>query len=247
MKRLIIYLSITIILLLVWQYFGSTNNTVRLYISSPSLVLEYIGQNYQGLIKATGITLIQAVAGLLISITISFIMMFVYFIKPRFLYYVLPIMIISQVIPVIVLAPFFIILLGIGMVSKIAMAAVISFFPVFISFVQGYKAISKNTHELMQIYGANLKFKILNVYIPLSMPSIMAGLKISATLAVIGSIVTEFTGAKYGIGKNLFISSVRLNPDLMMSSLLLASLIGLSLYGLIAGIEKKYGAWYIKI
>jgi ABC-type nitrate/sulfonate/bicarbonate transport system permease component len=63
--------------------------------------------------------------------------------------------------------------------------------------------------------------------------------------AVIGSIVAEFTGAKYGIGKNLFVSAIRLDPDLMMSSLFLASLLGLSLYGLVVSVERKYGKWYL--
>ncbi len=230
---------------MLWNYFGSTSNTVRLYISSPILVVKYIIENYQELIKAVGITLLEASAGLILATALSFTVMIVCFVKPKLLHYILPVMVVSQVIPVIVLAPFFIIVLGIGIASKIAMAIVISFFPVFISFVQGYKAISPNIHELMSVYQAPLKFRIFHVYIPLAMPSIIAGLKVSATLAVIGAIVAEFTGAKYGIGKNLFISAIRLDPDLMMSSLLLASLMGLALYGLVVSIERKYGTWYL--
>ena len=153
-------------------------------------------------------------------------------------------MITSQVIPIIVLAPFFIILFGIGLTSKIIMAAVISFFAIFISFTQGYKAISRNIHELMTVYNAPLSFRIKEVYFPLAMPSIMSGLKVSATLAVIGAIVAEFTGARYGIGKNLFVSAIRLEPDMMMTSLILAALLGLALYGIINYIDKKYGFWY---
>ncbi|MEZ4103053.1 MAG: hypothetical protein R3B55_00555 [Candidatus Paceibacterota bacterium] len=78
------------------------------------------------------------------------------------------------------------------------------------------------------------------------MSSIIAGLKISSTLAVLGAIVAEFTGSKVGIGKNLFISSIRLQPDLMMASLILAGLIGFIMYGIILIIEKKYGYWYKK-
>ncbi|MBK7683453.1 MAG: ABC transporter permease subunit [Bacteroidetes bacterium] len=97
--------------------------------------------------------------------------------------FVLPIMVTSQVIPLIVLAPFFIILFGFGLCSKIAMAAVISFFPIFVNFAQGYKSIDSNIHELMHINNAPLKFRIYNVYFPLSMGSIIAGIKISSTLS----------------------------------------------------------------
>jgi NitT/TauT family transport system permease protein len=157
--------------------------------------------------------------------------------------YILPIMITSQVIPLIVLAPFFIVLMGIGLSSKIAMAALISFFPIFINFAQGYKSISKNIHELMMVYQAPLKFRIKNVYFPLSMPSILAGLKISANLAVIGAIVAEFSGAENGLGKNLYISAIRLEPELMMSSLFLSMFIGIFFYSLFVIIERRIVRW----
>jgi NitT/TauT family transport system permease protein len=96
----------------------------------------------------------------------------------------------------------------------------------------------------MSIYDAPLKFRIRHVYFPLSMSSIMAGLKVSATLAVIGAIVAEFTGAEIGLGKNLFISAIRLEPDLMMTSLLLSTLIGLTIYGSIRLVEKRIFTWY---
>ncbi|MCY1503319.1 Riboflavin transport system permease protein RibX [compost metagenome] len=155
----------------------------------------------------------------------------------------MPVMITSQVIPLIVLAPFFIILLGIGIGSKIAMAALMCFFPIFVNFAQGYKAISHNIHELMHIYNAKTWIKIKQIYFPLSMPSIMAGLKISATLAVIGAIVAEFTGAELGLGRNLFLAAKRLEPDLMMSSLCLSTLLGIMFFGAIYYIEKRVVGW----
>jgi len=72
----------------------------------------------------------------------------------------------------------------------------------------------------------------------------MAGLKVSATLAVIGAIVAEFVGAPIGLGKNLFLSAKRLEPELMMASLLLSTSIGLLLYMSIQMIENKFGRWY---
>lgn len=212
-------------------------------LSSPSLVLDYFNENYTSLLQATETTLIEAIAGLLIATVFSFGIMILCFYKPKLMDFVLPIMITSQVIPLIVLAPFFIILMGIGLGSKIAMAALMCFFPIFVNFAQGYKAISQTIHELMHIYNANTWTRIRNVYFPLAMPSIMAGLKISATLAVIGAIVAEFNGAEIGLGKNLFLAAKRLEPDLMMSSLLLSTLLGVLFFGTIYFIEKKITNW----
>jgi len=226
-----------------WQYFGSTNQTVRLLLSSPSLVVDYFGENYVALLHATQTTLLEAIAGLLIAVSFSFGVMILCFFFPKLMDFVLPIMITSQVIPLIVLAPFFIILLGIGLGSKIAMAALMCFFPIFVNFAQGYKAINSTVHELMYIYNTGTWFRIKHVYFPLSMPSLMAGLKISATLAVIGAIVAEFNGAEVGLGKNLFLAAKRLEPDLMMSSLLLSTLLGVMFFGTIYFIEKKIINW----
>lgn len=244
MKKWMLYLLLSVILLALWQYFGSHNQTVRLLLSSPTQVVQYFSENAIDLLTATKTTLLEAVVGLIIAVVFSFAMMILCFYKPKVMDFVLPLMVTSQVIPLIVLAPFFILLFGIGLSSKIAMAALMCFFPIFVNFAQGYKSISNNIHELMHIYNASLGFRIRHVYFPLSLSSIIAGLKVSATLAVIGAIVAEFTGAENGLGKNLFISAIRLEPDLMMTSLLLSSLIGLVLYSLIRLIEKSAFNWY---
>jgi NitT/TauT family transport system permease protein len=239
MKNKIIYILLAVVLVIAWEYFGSNNQTVRLLISSPSLVVDYFGENWGLLLDATKTTMIEAVVGLLIAVVFSFGMMILCFYFPKLMDFIMPIMVTSQVIPLIVLAPFFIILMGIGISSKIAMATLMCFFPIFVNFAQGYNSISTNIHELMYIYNANTWTRIRNVYFPLSLPSILAGLKVSATLAVIGAIVAEFTGAEVGLGRNLYISALRLEPEMMMTSLLLSALLGLAFFGFIRIIENK--------
>jgi NitT/TauT family transport system permease protein len=244
-KNIGIYIILIVVLLVLWQI-SSSNNIVRLLISSPQFIVEYFSENYSSLLSATGITLFEAFIGLIIATSFSFLIMIVCFYKPVIMEFILPVMVTSQVIPLIVLAPFFIILLGIGVTSKIAMAAVMCFFPTFINFATGYRSINQNIHDLMSIYNAKKSFLIFKVYFPLSLPNIMTGLKISATLSVIGAIVAEFSGADVGIGKNLFISAIRLEPDLMMSSLVLSALLGGIIYSLIISVEKFVGKWYLK-
>lgn len=234
-----LYILLGIVVLLIWEYYGQNNSSVRLLLSSPSYVYKYFQQNYSILLSATYTTFVEALLGLFIATIFSLAVMIFCFYVPRFMNFILPLMVVSQVIPIIVLAPFFIILFGFGISSKVAMAALMCFFPIFINFAQGYKSISQNMHDLMHIYNANTWQRITNVYFPMSYSSIMAGLKISATLAVIGAIVAEFAGAEVGLGKNLFISAIRLEPDLMMSSLILSSLLGIAMYGMVFILEKK--------
>jgi len=239
MRNKIIYVALFFILTAFWEFFGASNNTVRLLISSPSLVFEYFINNQNALMEATGITLLEAVLGLLIATMFSFSVMMLCFYIPKLLNFVMPLMVGSQVIPLIVLAPFFIMLMGIGIGSKVAMAALISFFPIFVNFGTGVKSIPTEILEFAYINKASTWKKITNIYFPMSLSNLFAGIKIAATLAVIGAIVAEFTGARVGLGKNLFLSAIRLDPDLMFSSLILSSLIGFSLFNLIILIEKK--------
>lgn len=243
--RYLIYLSIFLLVIIAWQN-AAKNSNFRLLLSSPSLIADYLNENAKALSAATFATFYESIIGLIIATILSFSIMIVCFYFPKLMEFVLPIMITSQVIPLITLAPLFILIFGIGYTSKIMMAALVSFFPIFINFANGARLISNNLHELMYIYNASRTQMIFRVYFPLSMPQIMSGMKVAATLAVIGAIVAEFNGTEIGLGKNLFLAAKRLEPELMMSSLLLSALLGGLLYLTIYLIEYIFGKWYLK-
>jgi NitT/TauT family transport system permease protein len=111
--------------------------------------------------------------------------------------------------------------------------------------LSGINSISTSIRELVFLYNGSNWFKIFKVSFPLSLQSIFTGLKISATLSVMGAIVGEFNGADIGLGKNLYLSAKRLEPELMMNSLLLSFLLGALLYLIVWRLEKVFGKWYL--
>ena len=239
------YFGLLLIVLPIWEYAGQSIQSVRILVSSPTLVFNYFMNNSVELFQAAWITFAEAALGFLIATAVCFVVLFVVFISPSVMQLVLPIMIASQVIPLIVLAPFFVLALGIGMPSKVAMAAVLCFFPTFIGFCQGYRLIDREFHNLLDVLNAPLLFRIRTTYLPLALPSGMAGLKVSATLSVIGAIVAEISGAEVGLGRNLFLSTIRLQPELMVSSLIGACVLGAIMYGAVNLLEYKVGHWYL--
>jgi NitT/TauT family transport system permease protein len=214
-------------------------------ISSPQLCFEYLKENRSILFRATFTTFIEAIIGLIVATLIAFSLMIVCFKFQKFFRFILPVLLTTQVIPLITLAPFFILWLGIGVSSKVALAATLSFYPIFMNFATGYNSISTNIFDLLKIYPSKLSFRIANVYFPLSLPNIFTGLKIAATLSVIGAIVAEFSGAELGLGKNLLLSAIRIEPELMMVSIFLSALLGGFLFSIIYIIEQLSGKWYI--
>ncbi len=245
LKYKISYAVIFILVLFAWSYFSSQSNILRLFISSPLDIFNYFKSNSDLIIHSTLVTFSEAILGLVIATMFSFLIMIIGFYRPTVLAFTMPLLITSQTIPLIVLAPFFIILLGVGLSSKIAMAALLCFFPIVVNFNQGYVAISRNIHDLLKIYNTNRTFSIFKIYIPLALPNIITGLKISSTLAIIGALVAEFSGANAGLGKLLFLSSIRLEPEIMMTCLIICSLIGLTFYGIMLLLERKLCKWFI--
>jgi NitT/TauT family transport system permease protein len=243
--RNILYLVALLFMCACWEFAGRSSDTFRILVSRPSLVATYFVHHTDSLFTATIFTLCESLLGLLIAAIFSLLVMGLCFYLPTLLQVVLPVMVTSQIIPLITLAPLFIMAFGTGIEAKVFMSALLCFFPLFVNFAAGYQSIPTTTNELLYMYRASTWFRIVRVNVPLSLPSIMAGLKISATLSVIGAIVAEFNGADYGLGKNLFLAAKRLEPELMICSIILTALIGGAMYQTIRLAERRFGEWYL--
>lgn len=244
MKRLLI-LVFFICLFIVWEISSSNSSTLMFFISSPSSSFQYAVIHFENIINSTIVTSIEALSGFGIAIIFSFVIMLLCLLYPPLLKIILPLFVTSQVLPIITLAPLFIILFGMGLMSKIAMVALMCFFPVFINFSTGVNSIPQTTKELLYVYDASKMFSIFKIIIPLSTPYIFTGLKVSTTMAVMGAIVSEFMGAIDGLGKNLYLAPKNSLPELMICSIILTTLLGWLLYKLVEQLERKLGKWYL--
>jgi NitT/TauT family transport system permease protein len=236
---------LALVIVLIWQLSADKSQMVRLFISSPHGVVTYAHEHWEPLLEAFGVTALESISGFILSIAGAMMAGIAVSVDPRLIRWVLPPMIASQVIPVITIAPILILVFGIGLESKIIMAAIIGFFPIFVNFVIAVRDLPISILDMLSLYRPKWWFKVRQIYLPLSLSAVMAGCRISATLAVIGAIVAEFTGAEIGIGKNLFLATRRFEPDLMMVSVVLSALLGSLLYGATVLAEKLFGRWYL--
>jgi len=247
MKKIILLITF-ISVLIMWEIMANAYPTIKFFISSPKESAFYFFANFQDILYSTLITSIEALSGFFIAIFFSFLFMYFCLLYPPLLRIILPIFITSQILPIITLAPLFIILFGMGLLSKIAMVVLMCFFPIFINFSAGVKSISNTTNELLYIYNARKAFRIFQIIIPLSTPYIFTGLKVSTTMAIMGAIVAEFVGARDGLGKNLYLAPKSSLPELMICSIILITLLGWILFILFKSVqiyEMKIGKWYL--
>jgi NitT/TauT family transport system permease protein len=156
---------------------------------------------------------------------------------------VAPYIVASQSIPIVAIAPLLVIWFGAGATSKIIVSALIVFFPILISSIAGLRSAEPDLLDLMRSLEATRWQTFAKLELPAAMPMIVSGLKVGATLSVIGAVVGEFVGADRGLGFLVKQGQGLYDTPLMFVAVLALVVIAMSLYGLVALIERYLLAW----
>ena len=149
-----------------------------------------------------------------------------------------PLVISSQTFPKEALAPVFVIWFGFGLLPKIVIAALISFFPVVVNTTRGLLSVDPLILDLMRSLSANQRQIFLKVRLPNAIPYLFAALKMCITLSVIGAVVGEFVGASAGLGHLIRLANSELATDLMFAALIALGSMGTLLFLVVDGLEK---------
>jgi NitT/TauT family transport system permease protein len=158
--------------------------------------------------------------------------------------YLYPLLVFSQSIPKVAVAPLFVVWFGFGMTPKVISAFLLGFFPVVVAGVQGFKSLDPEMRDLARSMKASRLQTFQMVSLPHAMPAIFAGLKVSVTLAVVGAVVGEFVGANSGIGYVLQRSIGNFELPTMFAALVVLALIGVVLFWLVDLVERLVVPWH---
>lgn len=180
---------------------------------------------------------IAAVLGLLIALPIAFSR-----IMQRTVY---PLLVISQLVPKVALAPIFVIWFGFGLLPKIMIVFLLSFFPVLLNSIVALKSIDPEIIYLARSTGASRLDMFLKVRLPNSMPTIFAGLKLAAISATIGAVIGEFIGSDSGLGYIILTAQGDLQTDLSFSAIVILTVLGFLLYYGVESVERISIPWHI--
>ncbi len=154
-----------------------------------------------------------------------------------------PYIIASQSIPIVAIAPLLVIWFGPGRISKVLICALIVFFPVLVNTVVGVRSVPADLRDLMRSLRATRWQTFLHLEAPAAMPVLFGGLKIGATLSVIGAVVGEFVGADEGLGFLVNIGRGLYDTALVFVAVLALVLLAMALYGLVAALERRVLVW----
>jgi putative hydroxymethylpyrimidine transport system permease protein len=154
-----------------------------------------------------------------------------------------PILVASQALPVFAIAPLLVVWLGFGLSSKVAMAAIIIFFPVATTLMEGLSRTDQGLVDLARLYRASPRQTLWLVRIPAAMPAFAAGLRIAAAVAPIGAIVGEWVGASSGLGLVILHANARMQTDTVFAALAVLALISVACWALVDAFARRLVRW----
>lgn len=156
-----------------------------------------------------------------------------------------PLLVVSQMVPKIAIAPLFIIWFGFGITSKVVTVILISFFPILIDSILGLRSISPESLELFRSMGAGRWATFWHLRLPASLPYVLSGLKVAITLAVVGAVVGEFIGSTRGLGYRLLTANANLRTDELFAAVTVLTIVGLLLFYILDLCERLLFPWHI--
>ncbi len=195
------------------------------------------------LLRHTAATLLEIVLGLLVGTLFAIVIGYLIAKSRRFERLIAPYLVATQAIPIVAIAPLIVIWFGPGMFSKVLICSLIVFFPVLINTVVGVRAVPRSLHDLMRSLRATRLQILRYLEIPAALPIFLGGLRIGATLAVIGAVVGELVGSKQGLGFLINAARGQYDTALVFVAVFTLITLAITLYGVVAVLEAKFLKW----
>jgi len=227
----------------VWETLVRVMEVKAVVLPAPSAVFRVMASRSDLLLEHLWPTFYQTVAGFLISVAggIAVAILITYSRIVRDGFY--PLIVVSQIVPKVSVAPLFVIWFGLGNTSRLLLAFLVAFFPIVINAAHGFQSVDEDILRMARAYMGRRWQIFVKIRVPHALPHIFSGMKISITLAVIGVIVAEFVASQQGIGYLIVFANGLLDTPLMMAAIAALSVMGLALYGAVAVLERVVVYW----
>jgi ABC-type nitrate/sulfonate/bicarbonate transport system permease component len=231
-----------------WQLLVATAHISPFVVPSPSLIVSATWDDRTSIWPAIGVTTEEAVLGMLVAIVVAVVIAVAidsFGAVRRSLY---PLIVATQTVPIITLAPLVVIWWGFGLSPKVGLVALFSFFPISVGLVQGLASAEPDAMNLLRTMRAS-RFQLLTrVRLPSALPQFFTGLKISVTYAYSAAIVAEWVGAQQGLGVYMTTAAgaAPIETDLVLGAVLVIAILTILLFGLVGLVQRLAMPWLPK-
>ena len=243
MRRTLPPLLLLALVVLAWQGIASLHSVDNLTLASPVETWHALRHDRSLLFDEAGVTAVEVVLGLAISIVLGFgLAVAMHVVRPlRDAAY--PLLLASQAIPLLVLAPLFILAFGYGIGPKLAIVALICFFPIVVNVLDGLRSTDPELLKLMRSLGATRWARLWKAELPSSLPFLFSGLRIAATVSVIGAVFGEWAGADRGLGRLVLLANNQLQTPRVYAGTVLLTLMAVVLFAIVSLAERVAIPW----
>ncbi|MGI8482761.1 MAG: ABC transporter permease [Thermomicrobiales bacterium] len=236
-------LLILIVLLSIWEVAVRVANTPRWMLPPPSAIFESFRTDHALLLHHTRVTVVEVVlgfglalgAGIAVGIAIDSSR-----VLERAIY---PLIIASQTVPMVALAPLLLIWFGYGLTPKIIVTALVCFFPIAVNTVDGLRVADRETLAMLSSMGASGWQRFRMVKIPAALPSLFTGARIAIAFSVIGAVFGELVGASAGLGYLMERSAAQFQTSRVFAAIVILSLMGVGLFSIVTLLERLLLPW----
>jgi len=231
------------IILILWQVYTATFGISRIVLPSPSEIALASINRYDLLLRETWPTFLESVCGFGLAVVIG-IPLAVCVANSRMLNLTLyPLLVATQSVPKVAIAPIVLVWFGLGLQSKLAIAFLVAFFPIVVDTATGLQSTPAGLLELARSLRATRLQVFAKVQFPAALPFIFSGAKVAVTLAVIGAVIGEFVGSVSGLGNLLLTANSQLDSALAWAALIWLSILGIVLFVAVALAERLLMPW----
>jgi NitT/TauT family transport system permease protein len=232
------------LLILVWHAGVVAFNVPPVILPRPGLVLDSTIANWRLIVSEGWITLLESLYGFVLAFLLG-VPLAVAIAGSRTLNLMFyPLLIATQSLPKVALAPLILVWLGTGMESKLAVAWLVAFFPIVVDTATGLRNTPAEFLDLATAVRASPFQTFWKIRFPAALPFVISGSKVAITLAVIGAVIGEFIGSNEGLGNLLLVANSQINIPLAFACLIGLAAIGIGLYGAVAAVELALKPWF---
>jgi NitT/TauT family transport system permease protein len=229
--------------LVVWEVATHAFRIPNFVMPAPSAILAAGWEWRTHFLMHIWVTLYETLGGFALSIGVGVPLAILIVYSPALRTALYPLIVLTQSVPKIAIAPVLLLVIGHGEIPKVIVAFLVAFFPIVVDTATGLAATPPELLDLSRAYRASAFKTFLKVRLPMAMPFIFAGAKVAITLSVIGAVVGEFVGSDRGLGYVILSATSYWKTELAFSSMILLSLMAIVLFGAVELVERITCPW----
>jgi ABC-type nitrate/sulfonate/bicarbonate transport system permease component len=231
------------IVILIWQGVASLPSIDDLTLASPVETWHALVRDRSLLFDEAGVTAVEILLGLAISIVLGIAIAIAMHMVGWLRDAAYPLLLASQAIPIVVLAPLFILAFGYGIGPKLAIIALICFFPIVVVMLDGLRSVDPDLLKLMRLLGASRLTRLWKAELPASLPFLFSGLRLAAIFSVIGAVFGEWAGADRGLGRLVLLANNQLQTPRVYAGIVLLTVMAIALFAIVSLVERLAIPW----